>query len=276
MRNFAWAFVAAAALLIWAPQAFAEQSMTMKQTAEPVQTTYPGLSLDILGIKPGMSVDATKAVLASFYGTAPNVNTITWSGGYNGIQMTAQPTVRTMSGVKSTNDITDSTNVTFGAPSTGTTVVSVYRQIAFNTAKSQPTLDQTFAALEKKYGKESQPRTKADTYAVTASWVFGKSGHLLNTCPGLGNSSNRQCYCPTDFDAGNVKPFEFLLAQNKYLCILTVMSVSTEDTNRVTGITIAIASPIDMLISAKAAIQQFQAAAIAASKSEKPAKLPKF
>lgn len=252
-------------LLISASPALAEHLMTLTKTANPIMPSYPGTSLDILGVKPGMSVNATKAKLKAFYGTKPSVDKGGYYGSAAGLSLKSQPSIWVLRDQKSNADTEDAIIATFSMPTTGVTVVAVDRTIDFKTEKSQPTVKQLFSALDKKYGKETGTKN-----ARSAAWMFGKKG-LLKHCP----NGDSQCRCDTQFDPSNPAYFQGEVSQNKYFCIVATAS-GGYDIYHADQLDIKLASPIDMLISAKAAVPQFKAAGIAASKHEATAKVPKL
>lgn len=256
---------AAAALLISASPALAEHSMTLTKTANPILPSYPGTSLDILGIKPGMSVNATKSKLKAFYGTEPSVSSWGYPFLSAGLSFRSQPYVVELRDQRTNANTDDSIIVTFSLPTTGDTVVSVDRTIDFVKKKSQPTVKQIFSALDKRYGKETGSRQ-----AWSAAWMFGKHG-LLKHCP----NGHGECRCDTSYDASNVGYLEGIVSQNKYFCALARAGAGY-DIYHVGRLEIELASPINMLISAKAEVPQAKAAGIAAAKHEATGKLPKF
>ena len=271
-------FVAAAMLSILGSSALADayHSMTLTKTANPVIPSYPGTSLDILGVKPGMSFDSTETALNAFYSKKPGANDNFGSrGSYKGIELKSQDWEHSLSDEKSTDSTVDSIQVTFSAPTTGVTVVAVERDIRFKTEKSQPTVQQILSALDKKYGSESTPTRMKGSYIEYVNWLFGDKGHV-NQIPKSLVLDNGALECQAQFIENAALTYKNNVSSNEYFCVSARMLLSVNDTNRVKELHVTIASPIDMLISAQAEPEQFQAAGIAALNHEVPGTLPKL
>lgn len=251
---------------------------TLIKTANPVIPSYPGLSVDILGIKPGMSVKAVEAALRAAY---PKLNpqgqpnpSIDWattsvpSGGP--VPLQSQRYVGDMSASKPNDHI----QIYFGTPTTGNTVVSVTRQIQFPTKRSEPTLKQILSALDKKYGRETVPSRDRSSEGELVNWDYGKAGHLKR-CPAGINNGAGECMCRVQFDPWTPATTEPFIKQDFDFCIVTAISLGYNKYH-VKSVGFILGGPVDMAIDAKSFHKQVKAAQVAASKHEVTAKVPNF
>lgn len=247
--------------LIWISSALADQ-MTITQTAKPIEFSYPGVSLDILGIKPGMSVDAAQMAANSFYKSEsePFIPATTWPYSYKSITMFSQKYISR--GMKVSRLNRDSLTIQFGSPATGNVVLAVTRVVFFN-QKTAPTVKEMLSALVKKYG----PATSNDGHG-RLSWYFGKNG-IIKTFSGTGS-----CASPGDglandenFTMDDDKRF---LLQGVDVCIGAEVTSPTLDQSRVELLSITLNSPAEKDLDETQAVKQLRAAAVAAYMKETP------
>ena len=237
--------------------------------ANPIEPSYPGVSLDVLGVKPGMSLDAARKVLIANYHSKPTSQSGQLSLTYKSVNMTSQPFVTSLT-------VSDkqggSMTVYFGTSATGNKVVEVDRVLVFPDPKSAPTVAAVRAALDKKYGPET--KTELDEYEDWLFWSFGKTGHA-SSC-----SKKRQC------DFANGAPqcsgstyaiYNKEMSSGDYVYIQVGLSKSGQDTSRSSKLTIFLSDQADKYISCNAASKQIHAAAVAAYKKEStPGAVPKL
>ncbi len=252
--------------LIWTSSAFAEQ-MTIKKTANPIAVAYPGVSIDILGVKPGMSVDAVKKVLIANYHSQPTSTSALTSMTYRTVNVSSQTYVTSL---KVQDKHGGSMTVYFGGPATGNTVVEVDRVLVFPDVKKAPTVAAVRAALDKKYGPESW----TTAHGAYIKWAFGKSGHTRSCSNGwiceAGGSFN-----PDPLDCARYKRE---MSSGDYVTVQADLSTSGQDSSRLYNLTMYLSDEADKAISCNAISKQIHAAAIAAYKKESatPGTVPKL
>ncbi len=258
-RKLAFGVIAIA--LIWTSSAFADQ-MTITQTAKPIEFAYPGVSLDILGIKPGMSVDAAQKAANSFYksDSTPFVPTDTWPYSYKSVTVFSQKYLS--GGGESTRLNQDSLNIHFGSPATGNVVLGVGRVVYFH-QKTAPKVKEIVAALVKKYGPATSNDGKGDLV-----WYFGKGGFLKAF------SGDGSCASPGDTldtsERFTLRHDQGLLSQGIYVCIGAEVVSQLLDNSRAETLNITINSPAERVLDETQAVKQLRAAAVAAYKKETP------
>lgn len=280
-------FAIAIITLVGSPLVFADvcsncpDTMTLKKSVAPVPANYPGVSLDILGIKPGMSLQAVEHIMASKYKSKPSATSGKADFVYKSIDMNSQPFVTDLSG----GNNEDSIDVSLGTPATGNTVVGVSRVLQFSeNPKTEPTLKAVYAALDKKYGPETPPSRYWTGNGIEITWVFGEHG-MRKSC------TRSSCYCPSStFTAPN---WQTLLAPNEpsqdqgkdaysegtYACVVADISTTSGDpthlNDRVSQLNVNVDDPADKVLTIKEAGKQLRAAALAAYQKEaKPEKVP--
>lgn len=166
------------ALPITAPSAWAvSDNMTIKlvQSAKTVVPSYPGLSIDMIGIHPGMPFSQAKAIAAKAY---PKPEPTVFTGGlsfpYKGYMAQSHPYVQGLRfGYSNTGNDMD---ITFTSPATGHRVYSMTRDISLSSNTAKAPLQSTIrAALIKKYGPPSAPPQKVGE-TENYYWIFGSKG----------------------------------------------------------------------------------------------------
>jgi hypothetical protein len=202
--------------LLWTSSSFAKpNTWTAIQTSKPFVASYPGASLDILGIKLGMSVDGVKKVLIAHYHKPPQAQMKTMSVDYKTIFMNSQYYTRSLTFRSQCQQFSpkkcDIIWVYFGTPATGNSVIKVTRQLSYHEGTG-PTAQQSYAVLDKKYGPESAP-SRTDNGSMLY-WVFGKHGHI-SSCP------NKDCSC--GYNEMHMVPQQ-LMSKDEYVCVMASFS----------------------------------------------------
>ncbi|MDE2463472.1 MAG: hypothetical protein KGO02_07150 [Alphaproteobacteria bacterium] len=230
---------------------------TMIQTGKPFVASYPGASLDIIGIKLGMSVGDVEKVLTSHYHTPPQSQMTTMPVDYRTIFMNSQNYTRSLTFRSKCQQFSSSKCdiiwVYFGTPATGNSVIKVTRQLSYHQGTG-PTVQQSYATLDKKYGPESAP-SRTDN-GSTLYWVFGKRGHV-SSCP------NKDCSC--GYNEMHMVP-KNLVSQDELVCVMA--SFSGKDYS------VTIRSPAAEYVDELAAKREVQGVGIAAYKKEVQAHTP--
>ena len=243
---------------------FADQ-MTITQTAKPIQFTYPGVSLDILGIKLGMTeADALKIISEdSSYKLNPQVQFSSMFNRKKGISMWSQSfpfsiTARDKNG----GDIV----VYLATPATDNEVVDVELSLVYPNDKNAPTLAGFKAALDKKYGPDTKELISSTGGVML--WVFGEAGHL-GSCP---KASGMFCDVSGPGYGAGTNPTEGALYSNNrsYLegndvFVEVSYALCSFGPIRISNAQISLSNEADKAISDEAAAKQIAAALVAAS-----------
>jgi hypothetical protein len=238
--------------------------LTITKTANLIEPSYPDVSLDILGVKPGMSLDAARKALIANYHVQPASQSASMSLTYRTVNMSSQTYVTSLTVHDKQGG---SMKVHFGTPATGNTVVQVDRVIMFPDVKKAPTVAAVRAALDKKYGPESW----SDSHGAYLFWAFDKSGHA-SPC-----AKNHSCGAGDGCGSASAAIYKRELASGDYVYIQVDVGSSGEDPSRMYSLTIYLNNEADKAISCNAASRQINAAAVAAYKKEStPGAAPKL
>ena len=256
-----------AALLAAAP-AMADE-MTLVQSAKPAPLrSYPGRSVDILGITLGMTQEEVTAILKKEYGGDPEVSMPTIGVKYNGIPIQSQAFLSMMTAAKA--DGNDRINVAFSFPTTGSRVVGISRTLVFRDSLTAPRVTDMFDQLHAKYGLGSLLRPKSFVQTLTfESWGLGATGPVK--CP--------NDICPTPYARMDSNT---TLQQNAVKAdLLVVIQANVHnggpDPSRVQQLEVTMEDNENELLSANQLAAQMKAAAEAAyAKKAVPAAAPKL
>ena len=247
----------------------------LRTTAAPVSAAYPGVSLDILGIKPGMSLEAVKRILVTHYKSRPRSIPQKARLSYKGIvYLSSQPYVSQL--VEQKKDGSDRIAVIFGNPVIGNTVIGVVRILQFS-GSTAPEISQLMLALKNKYGPETVVNIQNWAASGHDAWFFGKHGLIKSSstgaCPtvdpvGLLESSTGVSLPATgaaDFD--NFTPYssgpnKTGSTARKYACVEAEIAPLTGDESRADWLTLSLYSIADAELSNEAAMQQMHAAVV--------------
>lgn len=264
MRPHKWVIAVFAVGLIGAQSAFADQ-MTIKQTAQPKAFSYPGVSLDVYGLKLGMSEGALKKTISSFsnYKLDPQVKTTFLQVKYKTVSMASQTFSLSMT-AKDKNG--GSITVFFGTPATGSKAVGIDRTLVFPNVKDAPTMKQIYAALSRKYGPVT--KTELSSTKDLRLWVFQKSG-LLASCPTEDAYCNfaGQGYTPSiTFYMGPLFHHKQSYSDGNQVLIVANLASASEDSSRISKLVMIMSNESDKYISESSAWKQINAAAVAAYK----------
>lgn len=272
---------AIAAALLWTGPAFAS-NVTVEQTAKPFEYAYPGVSLDIRGLKLGMSVQQVEKTIAGYSKNKPAIYTTNMWMQYKTVTVTSQNFLWKLVVQK---DGWNSITVYFGSPATGNEVVHIDRVMYFPDPKTAPTIEMLNAALDKKYGPVTKtPISPTKSYRL---WDFGP--HKLRTsCP---NEDNDYCeavsYGYGVWGEQFYDPHENSRQSPAYLCrksyafgnyanVAANIEAAGDDPSRVQKVMLSLSDQADEAITYDQALKQLQAAAIAAYKKETPGAAPKL
>ena len=261
-----------------------ECTMTLENSSGPVPTVNPHVSLDILGIKPGMSLTEVKRIMVAHYKSEPSENSSGQYGQsgegasgylvYKNVSMHTRPWVYELVNANNSYGF-DQTTVLFATPATGQTVVTIRRIVQFRTPG--PTVKQLLAALDKKYGPESIPGRRDKAGFITLNWVYGKDGKLeackenFCQCPGSANLGYIQTTLDTIPTGAN---YDKSLANDEYECVSAQVNFSFNDPVHATELDVVVNDPAEKVHTTKELYEQMHAAAVAEYKSEKPSKAP--
>ena len=160
------------------PQAQQTQIASTASPAAPQPQTQSAISLDVVGIKPGMAQDAAMQALKADNPKLKMSNTSIQAEGF------ASPLIPLVQGddiapnnVAAVNQPTESIQVLFTTPPGQSVVWSVWRNYLFPTSQ-RPSMQAVLDALVKKYG---QPSTAIDPNSTvqTISWVYDAQGNPM-------------------------------------------------------------------------------------------------
>lgn len=247
----------------------------LQKTADPIPAAYPGVSLDSLGIKLGMSVDAVKKALGRYSHSKPTAEFASMSVAYKTITLSSQIFVSSLTAEDGKGG---SMAIYFGGPATGNIAVEIDRIIVFPDVKSAPTMDEIYAALDKKYGPVTKTPLSPTKYFRL--WVFGKK-HLLPSCPkasddfcdavtGPYNPFGSERYDPSlndYYSSAHLVRRSFYLRGN-YVAIEANLASSGQDSSRIYKIDLQLSNQANEAISFNEALKQLQAAVVVAYKKE--------
>lgn len=158
-----------------------------EKIADPVATTFPGRSVDVLGVAPGMTVDAVTAAMAEkLPGAKKSIESVSIGMNYKGAEIRLQEYDAKILFAGSSDIMT----VFFASPVIGSPVVGVIRNADFPDPFKAPTVAATVEALTAKYGKPSARRD--DEKLLTLEWMLTGKGDFA--CPIMG--SRKLPLCP--------------------------------------------------------------------------------
>lgn len=285
MNRWTCAIGALAIAMTWSATATAGD-VTIKQTVKPLQYAYPGVSLDILGLKLGMTPDQVEKALAAYSHNKPTITMAKVQVSYKDVTETSQSFISEIA-VAKVKDSNDNIAVYFGSPATGNEAISINRNIDFPNEKTAPTAGVMIKALEKKYGGTI---TKAPELPVLTfmQWDFDRH-NIRTSCP---KSSDDYC----EADGGPYDPWGYNLnydpkyddyysparvfrksyAFGNYVYIEANLGNNTSASDRLGQISLSLSDQADEAITFNAALKQLQTAAVAAYDKEKPGAAPKL
>lgn len=282
MNGWTCAIGALAIAMTWSAAATAAD-VTVKQTVKPLQYAYPGVSLDILGLKLGMTPDQVEKVLAAYSHDKPTITMAKMGVTYKDVTETSQSFISEIAVAKNSND---KIAVYFGSPATGNEAVSINRTITFPDEKTAPTAGVLIKALEKKYGTPT--KTPALPILTFMQWDFGQ--HSLRAscqkasddyCDAVGGPYNPWGYSlnydpkyDDYYSPGHLNRKSY--AYGNYVYIEASLGNNTSASDRLGQIQLSLSDQADEAITFNAALKQLQAAAVAAYDKEKPGAAPKL
>ncbi len=287
-RKRIWTLGALAATMAWVAPALANNNSTMtvtiKQTAKPFVYQYPGVSLDILGLKLGMSVQQAEKVLAAYSKNKPVISKKSLSLSYKTASVSSQYFIWK---IAVDNGQGGGITLFFGSPATGNNLLHIDLKMVFPDAKKAPTLKATDAALYKKYGPATKtPASPTDTYI---QWVFGQH-NLKKSCP---KADDSHCDAVNFYnDPGAYAFFGYANdptgdptlstlyrksnALGNYVDVEAQIQSASEDASRVANVYLSLNDQAEAAITSDLALKQLQTAARAVYAKETPGAAPKF
>lgn len=233
----------------------------VKKTAEPIPAVYPGISLDVLGIKPGMNVEAVKRILVSHYKSAPRAISSKATLVYKTLSLSSQPYVGELVENKDSNDIMD---VWFGSPATGNTVIGIYRRLQFS-ENTAPQISQLIAALDKKYGPETN---MGPNNGGRMRWYFGQHSVIRSCSNGSCPSSTLDPMLTDPFVASAGNPYGGSSASldhpaHYYPRVAADVAPLLADESRAAWVAVSLNDATDGVLSFEEAKKQLHAAGVA-------------
>lgn len=174
-------WIGLAALFVLTPCANAQQAnptFSFKQTFQPANPSFPGVSPDILGVRTGMTVSQVEAIAEKHYRGKPSEFKAPDTFGYKEVTAQSDPFVQTMHFDTETADTSDVLDLGFTTPVTGDTVYTMTRKIKFykfdvaKSAQVDPSVSAVKEALIKKYGPPSYLEVGDVTHEVQMRWEF--------------------------------------------------------------------------------------------------------
>lgn len=241
-----------AALLpgLWSAAAAQGAAMALKQAAPPAVYKPAGRAVDVLGIAPGMSPDAVRAILTKEYG-AVQATQDKLGLDNEGVTVATQSFITRMSARKDADEIT----VWFANPTTGNGVVEISRQTNHFNPATAPELAKVQAELIAKYGSPAFAGPAVGTGEVTVlAWSYG--GDKLLPCP--------RAACRADVsdgpEVGSMAAYQRALRAGRQLTIIATLLASTGDANRASSVVVTVSDVATKLRTLEAAIDQMKAA----------------
>lgn len=281
MNKLACAIGALAAAVAWTCPVFAE-NMTIKQTAKPLEYTYPGVSLDILGLKLGMTLGQVEKTIAGYSKNKPTLTSANMSMTYKTVTVASQNFTSKLVVQK---DGQNSITVYFGSPATGNRVVHIDRVMYFPDTKTAPTIKVLNAALDKKYGPPT--KTELSPTKLYRLWDFGRH-KLRASCPksddafceavsyGYGAWGDQRYDPHENSYYSPAHLYRKSYAFGNYVNVAANISAAGDDSSRVRKVLLSLSDQADEAITYDQALKQLQAAAIAAYNKETPGAAPKL
>lgn len=277
MNRWTCALGALAIATAWSSTACASP-MTLKQAVKPIHYAYPGVSLDIIGLKLGMTPQQAEKVLTTYTKASPNIDTGTVEGDYKDVSVTSQ---KFMSDISVNKSDYDRISISFGGPVFGDRLVSIKRDITFPNPQTAPTLKAVIAALNKKYGATT--KTSISPTPSTMLWIFGKN-KLKASCSQSDDqycNANSQMFDVTGvytYSSGqeNPNPEQQSRESGNYVYIEADITAQSSDPSRISELTVFLTDQRGEADTFDATMKQMYAAAVAAYNKNKPEAPPKL
>lgn len=261
-----WFFPAALlASSLLASAARADQ-VILKPVGPPATYHPAGRAIDVLGITPGMTPDAVRAILEKQYGA---VDTIQENLGleYRGVGVATQNYITRMTARKGGDDVT----VWFATPTTGNAVVEVTRQMTYTAPADAPLLTQVRKDLTDHYGEPGFAGPAVGTGEIQLmAWSY--KGDQPASC--------KASSCRADFNDGlsvaDMESYQRAVRRGNDLVIVGMLLASISDSTRVSSVVVTVSDSATKLRTLDAALKQMQEGATEKPKPEaKPAAKPR-
>lgn len=238
----------------------------MRKTAPPADLKSLGVSLDELGVKPGMSVKEVEGILAPIYKSKASPGLDTISLDYKGSVLVTSAPFTTWLDYSKDND---TMRVGFGNPTTGNIVDDIVREINFPDGATAPTVSDVVSALKKKFG---QPTKINGEYSFGGRWIwlFGKNGLIKSSanyrCPSNKTTHNYDYYSPP-----------LSSERSQFSCVEAVVTSQLSDVSHAASVKLTVIDLADIRIADGQAMKQMHAAAVADyNRVHKVTKAPKL
>jgi len=253
MRFSTFLFLGSIILVGAASAAWADEIQLVK-TADLTARLYDGHSIDVLGIKIGMTPDQVRQIIATEYGVPAAEEQTNLSVTYKSITVSSQSYLNTLKARKEGDELI----VSFGNPATGNTVVGVSRNLDFKDALTAPKLTALYAQLDSKYGQESLPKPQSFTPSlIFTSWAFNATTHIK--CP------NNSCITAYDtYTPGNMASYQRSMETGQFVVIQADLFPHEADSSRAKRLQLALDDQASKFLSSQEALKQLQAAGEAA------------
>ena len=251
-------FAGALLVCFGAAPASAEQVL-LKQVGPPATYNPAGRAVDVLGITPGMSVDAVREILQKEYG---GVNAIQENLGleFRGVSVATQNYITRMTARKAGDDVV----VWFGTPTTGNAVIEVTRQQIFPRTADAPMLTQVRKDLIERYGAPASAGPAVGTGEIQLmAWSY--KGNQPSTCEA---SSCRADY-NDGLSVGDMTNYQRAVRRGHELTVIGMLLASIGDPTRTSSVVTTVSDAATKLQTLDAAIKQMQEGA-----TEKPSTPP--
>lgn len=176
MRASAIAMIGVAAMMAFTSAADAQDgqiTVAVKQTVKPAALSYPNTSVDVIGIKPGMTMSQAETIVGKTMSGQPTTHKVTLENHYRDI--TALSTIVNSATYSHSSEGYQSITLNFAGPAIGDAVYGIDRSLMFPDPLKAPSVKDIEAALIKKYGPPSM-KSPASGFVKAFSWQFSKSG----------------------------------------------------------------------------------------------------
>jgi hypothetical protein len=152
---------------------------------QPDVSQVPGRHIDIMGLAPGMSVEAARAVLTELQGSEPKQRLQQTRIHEGSVSVTSTPYVASLEALSGSEWL----GVQFSGASSGNSIVLVQRDVRYQSVAEAPIFDQFINSLVEKYGTPTFQREGMEGSILM--WTY-KEGTSAPCDP----SGNPQCLAP--------------------------------------------------------------------------------
>jgi len=176
----------------------AEMVVPAVKTVAPVVQSFPGRSVDVLGVAPGMTESEIRAILAEkLPGTSVKAPQIKVGIEYKGVRAVLDKFV----GELEASSENDHIKAVLSSPISDSRAIIVRRDLSYKDVMQAPTVASMIEALKTKYGKPSL-ENKGARVTQLEWYLTGKNDHI---CP-TGSTKTQYCKVSVRSDRNDFGP----------------------------------------------------------------------